>query len=51
MHVPVGGVEPEYDKNEKAALKYAKENHMEDLDDVEDEVEASKEGWASASVQ
>ena len=53
LHVPVGGVEPEFDDDEKAVMKYAKENPMEDLEDMAEEVEISKTGGAggaSASV-
>ena len=50
LHVPVGGVEPEFDDDEKAVMKYAKENPMEDLEDMAEEVETSKAGGAPASV-
>ena len=37
LHVPVGGVEPELDDDEKAVRKYAKDNPMKDLDDEHEE--------------
>jgi len=49
-HAPIGGVEPEFDEDEKAVRKYAKENPMEDLEETE-YVERSEVGGASANAQ
>ena len=49
LHAPVGGVEPEFDDDEKAVLKYAQENPREDLDEDADPVETSEEGGASGN--
>ena len=49
LHAPVGGVEPEFDDDEKAVLKYAQENPREDLDDDAEPVEISEEGGASGN--
>lgn len=46
----IGGVEPEFDEDEKAVRKYAKENPMEDLEETE-YVERSEVGGASANAQ
>lgn len=34
LHVPDGGFEPEYDEDEKAVWKYAKENPMEGVPEL-----------------
>ena len=34
LHVPDGGFEPEYDEDEKAVWKYAKENTMEGVPEL-----------------
>ena len=51
LHTPVGGcVEPEYDDDEEAVRKYAKENPMEDADDAAEEIETSMEGGESLNA-
>ena len=51
LHVPVGGVEPEFDDDEKAVREYAKDNPMEDLDDENEGLEKAEEGGDSADAQ
>lgn len=46
LHAPIGGVEPEFDEDEKAVRKYAEENPMEDLEEESKEVERSETGGA-----
>eukprot|EP00435_Cladocopium_sp_Y103_P027227 s1603_g6.t1 len=47
LHVPVGGVEPEFvDDDERAVMKYAREHPQEDVDDKNEEQKASEESQA-----
>ena len=50
MHAPVGGVEPEFDDDEKAVMKYAKENPKEDWKTWQTRLRHQRQGGASASV-